>query len=343
MCCANRRKAGMKKWANTRTRMERRALGIDIGGTKIAAGIVSESGRVISATRVATRVAEGREAVLGQIRRLVEQFASRGSLAGIGIGTGGSVDAVSGEVVSATPLLPSWKGVNLKRILERETALAVLVDNDVNAAALAERHFGWGRERRNFVLLSIGTGLGGGIVINGKLVRGTYGYAGEIGHLIIVAEGRHCNCGKKGCLEAYVSGQALVHQARRHRSRYPRSAIFRSGRKKITTTETVSANHILRCARDGDRLAWRLLVDMARSLAIGIDGIFAMLDPDCVVLTGGIVEGGPQLLLRLVRERLRETSEYGAQRAGDVVLSRLRRYAGIQGAACLALASISPR
>lgn len=317
--------------------MERRALGIDIGGTKIAAGIVSDSGSVVRATRVSTRVEEGREAVTEQIRGLVEKFASYGPLVGIGIGTGGRVDVASGEVVSATPLLPSWKGVNLKRMLERESALPVFVDNDVNAAALAERRFGWGRERRNFVLLSIGTGLGGGIVIDGDLVRGKHGYGGEIGHLIIVAEGRRCNCGKRGCLEAYVSGRALEQQARRLRSRYPRSAIFRSLQTQALRTGVISARHILRCARNRDPLAWRLLVEMTCYLALGIDGIFTMLDPECVVLTGGITEGGGQLLLRLVRESLRETSEYGARRARDVVLSRVRRFAGIRGSACLVL------
>ncbi len=321
---------------------QRRALGIDIGGTKIAAGIVSESGRVVSATRVSTRVEEGREAVIEQIRGLVEKFASRGTLVGIGIGTGGRVDVASGEVVSATPLLPNWMGVNLKRMLEKETSFPVFVDNDVNAAALAERRFGWGRDRRNFVLLSIGTGLGGGIVINGELVRGHHGYGGEIGHLIIVAEGRRCNCGKRGCLEAYVSGRALEQQARRRRSRYPRSEIFRPLQKQAVRARVVSARHILRCARNRDTLAWRLLLGMARYLAIGIDGIFTMLDPECVVLTGGVAEGGGQLLLRLVRESLGETSEYGARRAGDVVLSRVRRFAGIQGAACLVFESVSP-
>jgi len=322
--------------------MERRALGIDIGGTKIAAGIVSESGSVVRATRVSTRVDKGREAVIDQIRGLVEKFASRGPLVGIGIGTGGRVDVGSGEVVSATPLLPSWKGVNLKCMLERETSLPVFVDNDVNAAALAERRFGWGRERRNFVLLSIGTGLGGGIVIDGDLVRGKHGYGGEIGHLIIVAEGRRCNCGKRGCLEAYVSGRALEQQARRRRSRYPRSAIFRFQQRQTVRARVISTRHILWCARNRDPLAWRLLLEMTHYLAIGIDGIFTTLDPECVVLTGGITEGGGQLLLRFVRDSLRETSEYGARRAGDVVLSRVRRFAGIQGAACLVFESVSP-
>jgi glucokinase-like ROK family protein len=315
-------------------------LGIDIGGTKIAAGVVSESGIVLRASRVDTRVQQGRKAVIAQIREMVNRFMVQNALAGIGIGTGGRVDARTGEVVSATPLLPRWKGVNLKRLLEKETGLHVFVDNDVNAAALAEHRFGWGREHHNLVVLSIGTGLGGGIVINGELLRGKKGYGGEIGHMIIVADGRRCNCGKRGCLEAYVSGPALERQARRYRPRYPQSAIFRAVQHQRTRPSAIGARHIIQCARHGDALARRLLTDMVGYLAIGIDDVFTVLDPECVVLSGGIMEGGGTFLLHLVRDSLCRTSEYGAQRARDVVLSRLGRFAGILGAACLVFNSV---
>lgn len=185
-----------------------KAIGIDIGGTKIYGGLIDEEGRVLKEYRRDTDARMGRDVILRNVFEVVDSL-EPSYACGIGIGSAGRIDNESGIVVYATDNLPGWSGINLRKMVEERYGLPVEVENDVNAAALGEKWLGAARNAQNFVMLTIGTGLGGAVVIEDKLVRGKHFSAGEFGHVILYPGGRQCNCGLRGCAEQYISGTAL--------------------------------------------------------------------------------------------------------------------------------------
>ncbi|MCH8326284.1 MAG: ROK family protein, partial [Bacteroidetes bacterium] len=190
---------------------EKYALGVDIGGTNIKLGIVSDTGEIIFSTMVPTNREGGPDEVMSQLKKGIKETISQNELniIGIGIGAAGSVSSKNGTV-SYPPNIPGWDVVNVVDIVKKEFNLPVFIDNDANAAAIGEMLYGAGKEFNSFALVTLGTGVGGGLILNRKIYQGDFGAAGELGHISIDYEGRLCKCGSKGCVEAYVGNHYLV-------------------------------------------------------------------------------------------------------------------------------------
>ncbi|HEY9900624.1 MAG TPA: ROK family protein [Pantanalinema sp.] len=303
------------------------ALGLDLGGTKILAGLVDGDGRVHAEWRLPTPTEGGGAAILAAlvegVGTLKAELSSeqRARLIGVGVSSAGQVNHATGVVEYCTPNLPGWSGTPVVEALERAQGIRACADNDANCAAFGEYWVGAGKGVQNLVALTIGTGLGGGIIANGELVRGARGGGAEIGHFLLVPDGLPCNCGQNGCIESYVSGTALARAA------------ARSGH----WTPSPSSHQIFEMARSGDAHALGLVREMARNLAMGIVTIIAFLDPERIVVGGGVSEQA-DLFLPLVREQI--PGLYG-ERGWDtsaLVPAALGPRAGMIGAAGQALA-----
>ncbi len=307
----------------------RLALGLDLGGTKVLAGLVDETGKVLRTWRFPTPAEGGGPAIMQALELAAsEAIASlepeqRDSLVGIGVSSAGHIDAQTGKVLYCTPNLPGWSGMAIAENLRAAFSshfpeLVVVADNDGNAATFGEAWCGGGQGVSDLVMMTIGTGLGGGILVDGRLVHGSRAGGAEIGHTILVPNGLPCNCGQNGCLESYVSGTALG------------KAAARSGH----WSPAPSSYQLFQLAREGDANALGLIREMAEHLATAIVTIVNFLDPERILLGGGVGEQG-DLFLPMVREAV--AARYG-ERAWDpdrVRMAELGEKAGMIGAAGL--------
>ncbi|HZY61846.1 MAG TPA: putative N-acetylmannosamine-6-phosphate 2-epimerase [Edaphobacter sp.] len=302
------------------------AIGVDIGGTSIKAGFVNRKGNVSLISQVPTQAAEGRDAIASAAAQTIENVMTAASKEGLrpdglGIASAGAIDACNGTVFAATDNLPGWAGFDLRGFAEDRFHLPTRVENDAHAAVLAELHFGLGRELSDFVAITIGTGVGGGIVSGGKLLRGQHGFAGTIGHHTIRFDGRPCNCGRCGCLEAYVSTAALIREYTGEED---------AGHNGIPYATL--ALKISRLAAAGDAAALKAYSALACYLAEGVANIFNIIDPQAVILSGGLIEGHRNFADE-VQQRVASILHFGNKRKPSVLLSSAGQYAGVQGAA----------
>ena len=307
------------------------AIGVDIGGTCIKAGLVSSTGEVTLVTQAPTNASGGRDAILsslcGVVNQVIHASAKQGHKpSGLGVASAGAIDPHDGSVFAATDNLPGWAGFELRRCVEEKFGLPTWVVNDAHAAVLAELHFGVGRSLSDFVAITIGTGIGGGIVYGRKLLRGQHGFAGTIGHHVIREGGRSCNCGRSGCLEAYVSTAALIREYRKRASEIDCQSF----------DEAALALHINQLARTGCAIAKGAYGALAEYLAEGIANIFNLFDPEAVLISGGLIEGQPQFVAS-VAEQVPMLIHFGAKRKPIVQAATSGRFAGVQGAATLVL------
>ena len=273
------------------------ACGVDVGGTKIAGGVVDEDGNVLAETRVESP-ARDTDAIESAIEELVAELRAEHEIETVGVGAAGFVDAARSTVMFAPNL--AWRDEHLKRDLEARLGLPVVVENDANAAAWGEFAYGAGADINDLLLVTVGTGVGGGIVLDGQLMRGAFGVAAEIGHLRVVPGGRLCGCGNHGCWEQYASGTALVRDTREAAaggSLIARSLVERAG----GSVEDITGPLITEAAKDGDRFAVEQLATVGRWLGEGIASLAAVLDPAVAVIGGGVSEAG-DLLLDPIRE-----------------------------------------
>ncbi|MFL6007091.1 MAG: ROK family protein [Gaiellaceae bacterium] len=306
------------------------ALGLDIGGTKLAAGVVDASGSVHSFAVEPSLGEEGPEAVLARLldlgsRAVAESGVPWAEIASVGIGCGGPIDDVRGVVLSP-PHLPGWVDVPVTALAQDAYGRQAVLENDATAAAAAEHRYGAGRGTRNMVYLTISTGVGGGIVIDGRLYRGSLGNGGEFGHVTIDCAGRPCHgCGRLGCLEAYVSGTSIAQRARE---------ALADGRESALPAEPTAAD-VAAAAQAGDPLAREIWDEATTALGCGLTSIVNVLEPELVVLGGGVTRSG-DLLLEPVREAVRTTAMSPAGRAAGIVLSGLGDRVGVVGAAAIA-------
>jgi predicted NBD/HSP70 family sugar kinase/putative N-acetylmannosamine-6-phosphate epimerase len=303
---------------------DRHFVGIDLGGTNIKSGIAGGDGALILSTAAPTPALEGRATLLSTVvqiaRARLDDAGARGiKPAALGIATAGWVDPRSGRVLFATENLPGWTGVELGRELEDALGLPVAVENDGNAQAIAEREYGAGRGVDNFVCVTLGTGVGGGCYINGRLNHGAYCFANGIGHMTVEFDGLACNCGRRGCLEAYASAKALLD--------YGQGA-------------WASAEDLIASANRGDAAARRAVETHAARVGAGCVSIRSILDPELIVLSGGLAQGNP-LLLKLVEEQLQSTDQAWKYRPTRVAASELGYFGGVLGAAAVAQAAFS--
>lgn len=312
-------------------------LGIDVGGTGIKGAAVAEDGTLSHRSERVTP-AHDVDAIAGTIADLVRDLADgcqhEGAEVGaVGVACAGFVDAAGGTVLFAPNL--AWRDAPLKERLDGLVGRPVFLENDANAAAWGEFRFGGASHADDMMLVTVGTGVGGGIVSEGELLRGSEGIAAEIGHLRVVPDGNRCGCGNKGCLEAYASGSALVREGRE---------LVRGGSPHAGALsdlcggdpEQLTGYLITQAATDGDAAATELFADLGRWLGEGVASLVAVLDPELIVIGGGVSEAG-DLLLEPTRAAFgRQLTGRGHRRQADIVLAELGNDAGMIGAADLA-------
>ncbi len=306
------------------------AVGVDVGGTKTAAVRISETGEILARTSLPTP-ADDQDATLATLERAVAEVIAGGVVA-IGLGAAGLVDVRSGVLLFSPNL--SWRNVPLAGGLRGRFDLPVTVDNDATAGAWAEYRLGASRGYRDSLFVGVGTGIGGGIVEDGHLVRGAHGFAGEIGHIIVEPGGPLCGCGNRGCWEQVASGHAISRAGRRAVEEHPGSGIARLAEGD---PERATGTLVVRAAREGDEIAGGILAETGRRLGEGIAGLVNILDPDVVVMGGGVAEAS-DLLLEPLRGAYRGAVE-GREARPDVpiVPAELGNDAAAVGAALLAL------
>ena len=308
------------------------AIGVDVGGTKVAAGVVDEHGHVVEKLKRYTPAASP-EDTISVIAGAVNELLGRHEVDAVGIGAAGFVDQTRSTVLFAPNL--AWRDEPVKKLVEERIGRPVVVENDANAAAWAETKLGAARGQDHVLLITVGTGIGAGIVIAGQLHRGRFGSAGEPGHYRVVPEGRLCGCGNQGCWEQYASGSALVAEAREFARRSPDGAA-RLLQIAGGSPERIDGPAVMQAAREGDAGAARCFEIVGSWLGTGLADLAAILDPGCFVLGGGVSEAG-ELLLRPAREAYEDGLTGRSHRPyADVRLAELGADAGRIGAAELA-------
>jgi glucokinase len=316
---------------------ERLVLGVDVGGTKLAAGVVSESGRVLDWRSIPARVGDGPDVMIERHIELCRESLAASGLAegdvlGIGIGCGGPLDPIAG-IIQEPPNLPGWVDVPIVARFEAAFAHRAVVENDASAAALGEATFGAGRGRAIVIYLTVSTGIGGGIVIDGRLFRGAGGNAGEVGHqsLRYDPDGWPCICGRRGCLEAFASGTNIARRAREAVGAGESSLLVElaGGRVEAVTAETVVAG-----VRAGDSTAVRVWEETLDVLTAGVANLLNIFNPDIVILGGGVTNAG-DLLFEPLRTRAIRAALPPARVGVEIVPAALGRELGVVGAAAI--------
>ena len=282
----------------------RPVVGVDLGGTKIFSLVATAEGQVLGEDRRPTQAEEGRDAVIGRLvdfvrRGLGEANVTTGELAGVGISTPGPCDPERG-IVTGPPNLPGWRDVPLTQLVSDAMGVPVLLENDAAAAAYGELHFGAGQGCRHLVYVTLGTGIGGGIIIDGRIYGGASGAAGELGHLVIVEDGPPCGCGNRGCVEALASGLAIAREA---------TAAVRGGRSpmlaELAGDAPPTAELVHQAAMRGDDVSREIIERAGRYLGLGLVGLLNCFNPEALILGGGLLGLGDLYLgpaVRIARE-----------------------------------------
>ena len=308
------------------------SIGVDIGGTKIAAGVVDEEGRIIDSTTRRTPATDP-ELIEAGVADAVAELRSTHEIVGVGVGAAGFVDADRRVVRFAANL--AWRDRPLAEHLETLTGLPTVVENDANAAGWAEYRFGAARDAAHMLMVTVGTGLGGAVVIDGHMLRGSGGFAGEIAHMNAVPDGQWCGCGRRGCLEQYTSGTALVRSAK-HRAQVgdetmgPLLAAAGGERSAIT------GPLITTLAQQGDPGCVALLAELGTALGRGLASIAALLDPGAIVLGGGVAAAGDLLLTPASEAYAEDVTARRHRPMPTWAIAAMGNEAGIVGAADLA-------
>lgn len=306
-------------------------IGVDIGGTKIAAGVVDEEGSILETSKVSTPPTP--EGVVDAIADAVRDVSTGHDVEAVGIGAAGYVDDKRATVLFAPNI--NWRHEALKDKVEQRVGLPVVVENDANAAAWGEYRFGAGAGHDDVVCITLGTGLGGGIIIGGKLHRGRFGVAAEFGHIRVVPDGLLCGCGSQGCWEQYASGRALVRYAKQRANATPENAelLLSLG---DGTPEGVEGKHISDAARQGDPVAIDSFRELARWAGAGLADLASLFDPSAFIVGGGVSDEG-DLVLEPIRKSFRRWLVGNQWRPhAQVLAAQLGGKAGLVGAADLA-------
>ncbi len=308
-------------------------IGVDVGGTKVLGGLVDKDGKVIATARKDTPRQGGR-ALTQTIADIAKELMQSHDVLAVGVSAAGFVSS-DRKTMLATPNIADWNGVDLDFELTKLINKPVVIENDANAAAWGEAKFGAGRNRNHMILLTIGTGIGGGIVFNGALVRGAFGTAAEFGHMRVVPDGHLCGCGARGCFEQYASGSALLRHARGAITASPDMARNLLSRANASI-EGLTGADITQAAQEGDPVALAAFNTTAEWLGAGIASLSVLLDPDCVVIGGGVIAAGEILLAPLRRALVRYMPFAGKHPYPEIIAAQLGNQAGLVGVADLA-------
>ncbi len=312
-------------------------LGIDLGGTKILTSVVNPEGEMLSRDHSVTPAADGPDGVIQAIlssagRALDGASVAIDRISAVGVGAPGLTDTEAG-LLFTSPNLPGWKDVPLRDIIQEKLKKKAFLINDGNAAALGEYYFGAAKGARHFVYVTISTGIGGGIVVDGKILNGFQGMAGEIGHMTISDEGPPCHCGNQGCWEALASGTALAKAARKQIEAGADTTILRLADGKI---QNVTAQTVQSAAEKGDPVAHQLILQTAYYFGVGLANLVNIFNPELIVIGGGLSNMGDRLL-KPAYEVAERRAFNRAYRTVRFVNAGLGRNSGVLGAAAFAL------
>ena len=315
---------------------ERPVVAIDLGGTKILAALVSVKNKVVAREYQPTLADGGQRAVIDRIFETIDRLLGKSGikasrLEAIGIAAAGAIDSAKG-LVTSSPHLPDWRDVALKQIVARRYKVDAFIINDASAAALGEHRLGAGRGVGNLVYLTVSTGIGGGIIINGRLYLGSSGSAGELGHMTIDVNGRRDKCGNIGCLELLASGTAIAEEARRRLKEGQTSALKQIAAGGI---ESITAEDVAAAAQSGDLLSREVIHQAAHYLGVGMVNIVNIFNPDMIIVGGGVARMG-ELLLEPARQVVLKRAFELPARAVRIVTAQLGDDVGVLGAALFA-------
>lgn len=311
-------------------------IGIDVGGTNVKIALVDNNGKIIYSNSVPTYAKMGYEYTVNNIKQAIKDLMKEtnttpSDIEGIGFDFPGQVDCKTG-VVKLAPNIPGWVNVPIAQMIEDEFHIPTRIDNDVRCAALGELKFGAGRGCENFICITVGTGIGSGIVINGKVVRGATNAAGELGHIKLQMNGGPiCGCGDTGCLEAFASGPAIVAMAQEY-IKGGKSTKFR----EMAAVEggEITPYMVAKAAEEGDPVAKRIFEIVGEYIGIGLTSVINLLNPERVIIGGGVAESG-ELLLGPIRKTIKERAMVVAGNAVGIVPAQLGNSAGVIGASML--------
>jgi glucokinase len=307
------------------------AIGVDLGGTNLRAGLVDRDGRVHHKLSIRTDYNANPQTISDQIFKLIHDVihvsqVEISDIAGIGLGSPGLIDK-RGETIIFSPNLPQWRNIPIKHLIAKRFVVPCVLENDANAAAWGEKWIGAAKEASSMVMMTIGTGIGGGIIIENKLWRGANNVAAEIGHMIIKIDGPKCNCGNNGCIEAYASATAMVRRFKE---------LLSSGMSSLLkNSEEITAKMINDAATQGDKASLDIIKETGQYLGIAIVNIMHILNPEVIVLTGGMTGSG-KLLMEPIQQVVKQKAFEASYKDTRIVFSQLGNDAGIIGAAgCL--------
>ena len=310
-------------------------IGIDVGGTNVKIALVDDKGKIIYSNSVPTYAQMGYEYTVNNIKQAIRDLMKEtntkpSDIQGIGFDFPGQVDYKTG-VVKLAPNIPGWVNVPIAKMIEDEFHIPTRIDNDVRCAALGELKFGAGKGCENFVCITVGTGIGSGLVINGKLVRGAANAAGEIGHIKLqMQDGPICGCGDTGCLEAFASGHSIVAMAQE----YLKSGKSTKFREMAGVDGEITPYIVAKAAEAGDPVAKRIFEKTGYYIGMGLVSVINLLNPEKVIIGGGVAEAG-DLLLEPIRKTIKERAMVIAGNSVEIVPAELGNSAGVIGASML--------
>ena len=310
------------------------AIGVDIGGTSIKGAAVTTSGEVLDTFSMPVVKGENQNITVNKLISLIESYLTthnynKENCLGIGFGIPGSIDSKNGNVDYSNNL--RWEHLQFVEMVKKRIDLPIRITNDANAAAYGESRFGAGRKYKNMLMVTLGTGVGGGIIIDGELYEGNMGKGAELGHMVVQLNGRQCTCGRKGCLEAYASATGLITSTKEMIEKHKDSKMWAISRK----LGKVNARVAFEAARAGDPYGEELVNNYVKYLGEGLNNYFNIFRPEAVVLSGGLANERDYLVSRL--KKYCEERDYGFPRTPkvDILVSELGYHSGIVGAAAL--------
>ncbi|MEN1935995.1 ROK family protein [Paenibacillus sp. 102] len=295
----------------------------DIGGTFIKYAMIDEHGTIYEKGKMQTSIQNQRKEILHRICETIRKLEKNYAIHSVGISSCGLIDHERGEVIFSANI-PGYSGTKIANYIYRETGYTAIVENDVRSACIGEMWKGAGIGKENIVLITLGTGIGSGIIINGQMLQGANGLAGELGHMTIVHNGEECSCGGKGCYERYASTSALIRQ-------YKEVSL-----SKGVCIETITGEEIIERINSGEQLAKDVYEQFLQYVVTGLVNITHMFNPELIIIGGGIAEQG-ESFLKQIQERFQQTIMDIYQKKTNIVLAALHNDAGMYGACYLAL------
>ncbi|MBL9127653.1 MAG: ROK family protein [Verrucomicrobiales bacterium] len=312
-------------------------LGVDLGGTKILAGVFGPQLKLVATSKTSTKADRGPKAVIERIARTIRDAVDEAdqdmkAVKAIGIGAPGSIDSDQGRVIFS-PNMPGWEDVLLKKELEKHLEIPVFVENDCNACTLGVHVAELGAKPKHLVGIFLGTGIGAGIILDGKLFSGFNRTAGEIGHMVLEVGGPKCGCGNKGCFEALASRTAIFRRIQN---------AVKDGQKTHLVDmlgddlDDLRSGDLRKAIRKGDKLVEKVVEEAAEYTGIAVGNVINLLNPECIVLGGGVIDALEDDMMSIIVETAKDYAMPGAAKGVEIVASRLADHAGITGAAALA-------